>query len=54
MPEMITSPAPDSHTLFEDAQAIFTGTLFVSLALILFGQVGLLTCLLYTSPSPRD
>jgi uncharacterized membrane-anchored protein YitT (DUF2179 family) len=32
-----------SHTLFEDAQAIFTGTLFVSLALILFAQAGLLT-----------
>lgn len=32
-----------SHTLFEDAQAIFTGTLFVSLALILFAQVGLMT-----------
>lgn len=32
-----------SHTLFEDAQAIFTGVLFVSLALILFTQVGLLT-----------
>lgn len=32
-----------SHTPFEDAQAIFTGTLFVSLALILFAQVGLLT-----------
>ena len=31
------------HTWFEDAQAIFTGTLFVSLALILFGQAGLLT-----------
>jgi len=31
------------HTAFEDAQAIFTGTLFVSLALILFSQVGLLT-----------
>ena len=31
------------HTPFEDAQAIFTGTLFVSLALILFAQVGLLT-----------
>ena len=35
--------AVQQHTLFEDAQAIFTGTLFVSLALILFGQVGLLT-----------
>ena len=32
-----------THTTFEDAQAIFTGTLFVSLALILFGQVGLMT-----------
>jgi len=32
-----------SHTPFEDAQAIFTGVLFVSLALILFTQVGLLT-----------
>lgn len=31
------------HTAFEDAQAIFTGTLFVSLALILFSQAGLLT-----------
>lgn len=31
------------HSLFEDAQAIFTGTLFVSLALILFAQVGLMT-----------
>jgi uncharacterized membrane-anchored protein YitT (DUF2179 family) len=31
------------HTPFEDAQAIFTGTLFVSLALILYAQVGLMT-----------
>lgn len=31
------------HSHFEDAQAIFTGVLFVSLALILFAQVGLLT-----------
>ncbi|MDZ7892990.1 MAG: YitT family protein [Rhodoferax sp.] len=35
--------AVQQHTWFEDAQAIFTGTLFVSLALILFGQAGLLT-----------
>jgi len=35
--------ALNRHTLFEDAQAIFTGTLFVSLALILFAQVGLMT-----------
>ncbi len=37
-----TSPV-QTHTVFEDAQAIFTGTLFVSLALILFTQSGLLT-----------
>jgi len=37
------TPRVQPHTLFEDAQAIFTGVLFVSLALILFGQVGLLT-----------
>lgn len=37
-----TSPV-QKHTAFEDAQAIFTGTLFVSLALILFAQSGLLT-----------
>jgi uncharacterized membrane-anchored protein YitT (DUF2179 family) len=54
-PDDTTPPAPPdvqapladlairSHTAFEDAQAIFTGTLFVSLALILFAQVGLLT-----------
>ena len=35
--------AADRHTFFEDAQAIFTGTLFVSLALILVAQVRLLT-----------
>ena len=39
-----TATAPvDRHTLFEDAQAIFAGALFVSLALVLFGQVGLIT-----------
>ncbi|MDD2924451.1 YitT family protein [Rhodoferax sp.] len=31
------------HTAFEDTQAVFTGTLFVSLALILFNQSGLIT-----------
>jgi uncharacterized membrane-anchored protein YitT (DUF2179 family) len=38
-------PPPEirSHTVFEDAQAIFTGALFVSLALLLFGECGLLT-----------
>lgn len=42
---MTLNPPPISHdhTLFEDAQAIFTGTLFVSLALILFNEVGLMT-----------
>ena len=35
--------AVPGHTAFEDAQALFTGTLFVSLALILFAQAGLLT-----------
>lgn len=35
--------SPLSHTPFEDGQAIFAGTLFVSLALILFGQVGMIT-----------
>ncbi len=39
----VTDPSIQRHTFFEDAQAIFTGVLFVSLALILFGQVGLLT-----------
>ena len=43
----MNAPTPglhvDGHTLFEDAQAIFTGAMFVSLALILFAQVGLMT-----------
>ena len=43
MQDLITSRTANDHTLFEDAQAIFTGTLFVSLALILFAQAGLLT-----------
>ena len=41
--EPLADLAIRSHTPLEDAQAIFTGTLFVSLALILFAQVGLLT-----------
>ena len=36
-------PIVDPHTPFEDVQAIVTGTLFVSLGLILFNQVGLIT-----------
>jgi uncharacterized membrane-anchored protein YitT (DUF2179 family) len=34
---------PEHHTLFDDTQGIFTGTLFVSLALLMFNQAGLLT-----------
>ena len=34
---------PKRHSLFDDAQGIFTGTLFVSLALVIFNQAGLLT-----------
>lgn len=34
---------PERHTPFDDAQGIFTGTLFVSLALIIFNEAGLLT-----------
>jgi uncharacterized membrane-anchored protein YitT (DUF2179 family) len=33
----------DRHTLFEDFQALVTGTLFISLAVMLFNQAGLLT-----------
>lgn len=44
IPTPATPAAPvHQHTPFEDAQAIFTGALFVSLALILFAQVGLMT-----------
>ncbi len=38
-----TDALPVPHNAFEDAQALVTGTLFVSLAMILFGQAGLLT-----------
>lgn len=40
---LLAAPPTDRHTVFEDAQAIFTGALFVSLALVLFGQAGLMT-----------
>lgn len=39
---MDPAPAP-SHSLFDDAQALVTGTLFVSLGLALFRQAGLVT-----------
>ena len=38
------APAPDlRHSLHEDVQALLTGTLFVSLGIVLFGQTGLLS-----------
>lgn len=33
----------ERHSVFDDTQGIFTGTLFVSLALLMFNQAGLLT-----------
>lgn len=36
-------PPPDRHSRVEDAQALFAGTLFVSLALLLYNRAGLLT-----------
>jgi uncharacterized membrane-anchored protein YitT (DUF2179 family) len=41
--DMAPFPAPERHSLFDDAQGIFTGTLFVSLAMVIFNQAGLLT-----------
>lgn len=37
------SPAGHRHTLFEDVQAILSGTLVISLAIVLLKQSGLLT-----------
>ncbi|MDO8652146.1 MAG: YitT family protein [Undibacterium sp.] len=37
------TPASAPHSLFEDILAILTGTLFVSLGVAMFNQVGLLT-----------
>jgi len=36
-------PLPARHTVLDETQGIFTGTLFVSLALLMFNQAGLLT-----------
>lgn len=36
-------PAIQRHTLLEDAQALVIGTLFISFAVLLFNQAGLLT-----------
>ncbi|MFT4192169.1 MAG: YitT family protein [Comamonas sp.] len=38
-----TRPASLRHGLFEDVQALFTGSLFVSITMMLFAQAGLLT-----------
>jgi uncharacterized membrane-anchored protein YitT (DUF2179 family) len=40
----MSSPPPSQwHSLFDDAQALVTGTLFVALGLLLFRHVGLVT-----------
>jgi uncharacterized membrane-anchored protein YitT (DUF2179 family) len=36
-------PAASQHTVFEDAQAILTGALFIALGVAMFAQAGLLT-----------
>lgn len=38
-----SADTPLRHRPYEDAQALFTGTLFVSITMILFAQAGLLT-----------
>ena len=40
---MTPSPTPPKHGAYEDIQALLTGTLFVSLGVLMFGQTGLLT-----------
>lgn len=40
---MDNSQPPLRHGFFEDAQALMTGTLFVSLGVVMFGHAGLLT-----------
>jgi uncharacterized membrane-anchored protein YitT (DUF2179 family) len=39
----VTAVAARRHSLFDDAQALITGTLFVALGLMLFRQAGLMT-----------
>ena len=43
VPQPTTPPDLLRHSGFDDAQAIFSGTLFVAIAMMLFGQAGLLT-----------
>ena len=38
-----SEPGAPRHSLFDDGQALITGTLFVALALLLFRQAGLMT-----------
>ena len=40
---MNAATAPARHSLFDDAQGLLTGTLFVAMALVLFRQAGLVT-----------
>lgn len=42
-PAAVAAEAVPRHSLFDDAQAVVTGTLFVALALLLFRQAGLVT-----------
>ena len=37
------TPSASQHSLFEDAQAILTGALFIALGVAMFGRAGLLT-----------
>ena len=37
------SPPPPKHRTYEDIQALLTGTMFVSLGIVMFGHTGLLT-----------
>ena len=39
----VSATASLRHGLFEDVQALFTGTLFVGIAMMMFAQAGLLT-----------
>ena len=43
-PEPVPNPAPVAgHRLYEDVQALITGTLFVALGVLMYRQAGLLT-----------
>lgn len=40
---MPTAPHPPRHRIYEDIQALLTGTLFVAMGVVMFGHTGLLT-----------